>query len=253
MSDIIKYAAKVNQAFMGKQVPASQDAMIYLQREPRGVCGLFVSWNAAYGSSAKKIPAALATGNTCVIKAPSTSTLTMLKLAEILEKVGLPPGTVNVITGPGSTTGEMLAAHPDVNMVSFTGGTDTGRRIMSLASNTVKHVVLELGGKNPFIVLKDADVDKAAARAVMGVIDNCGQACVAPGRFYVQEEVYKPFVDKVVAGMKKVVVDLPSNEKTQMGPLFSAEQRDRLKAISSPVWMRVPNWYWEESVPLPRL
>jgi betaine-aldehyde dehydrogenase len=230
MSQMIQNFARLNQGFTGKIIPASEDKMNCLLREPRGVCALFVSWNAAYGSAAKKMPAALATGNTCIIKAPSMSSLLVIKLAEVLETVGLPPGTVNIVTGPGGSTGEILAAHPGVDMVSFTGGTDTGKRIMSLASNTVKHVVLELGGKNPFIVLEDADVDKAVARAVMGVADNAGQACIAPGRFYAHKDVYDKFLTKMVAGIKGIAVGAPGDEKAQMGPLFSAEHRDRVEA-----------------------
>ncbi len=229
MAQTFRYAAQVSRSFMGQVIPASADKLSYLQREPRGVCALFVSWNGSLISSAKKLSAALATGNTCVIKAPSFSSLTVLKLAEVLEKMDLPPGTVNVITGPGGSVGEALASHPGVDMLSLTGGTETGKRILSLAGATVKHVGLELGGKNPCIVLEDADIDAAVANSMFLSFGNSGMTCTSIGRYYIHESLYNKFVDKFVAGAKKIVTGDPTDEKTSMGPVISAGHRDKVE------------------------
>jgi acyl-CoA reductase-like NAD-dependent aldehyde dehydrogenase len=229
MAQTFKYAAEVSRAFMGQTIPASTDKVAFLQREPYGVCALYVSWNGSLISTAKKLSAALATGNTCIIKAPSVTSLTVLKFAEVLEKVGLPEGTVNVITGPGGLTGEYLAAHPGIDMISLTGGTETGKRVMSLASATLKHIGLELGGKNPCIVLEDADVDAAIANSLFLSFGNSGMTCTSIGRYYIHESLYSEFVDKFVDGAKKIVVGDPADEKTTMGPMISAEHRDKVE------------------------
>jgi acyl-CoA reductase-like NAD-dependent aldehyde dehydrogenase len=175
-----------------------------------------------------KLAPALTLGNTCIIKPPSIDSMAALKLAELLEKLDLPAGTVNVITGPGSTVGEALAAHRGVDMVSFTGSCETGKQIMSVASRTVKRLHLELGGKNPVIILDDADVTAAANQMAARQFSNSGQICACPGRFYIHEKVYDEFVEKFLAATNKLIVGDPMDEKTDMGPLVSAEHRDRV-------------------------
>jgi acyl-CoA reductase-like NAD-dependent aldehyde dehydrogenase len=228
MAQTFKYVAQVSRSFMGQVIPAA-DKLAYLQREPRGVCALYVSWNGSLISSAKKLSAALATGNTCIIKAPSVTSLVVLKFAEVLAKMDLPPGTVNVITGPGASAGEALASHPGVDMISLTGGTETGERIMSLAGSTVKHVALELGGKNPCIVLEDADIEAAVANSLFLAFGNSGMTCTSIGRYYIHESIYDKFVDKFVAGAKNIVTGDPTDEKTTMGPVISAAHRDKVE------------------------
>jgi betaine-aldehyde dehydrogenase len=142
----------------------------------------------------------------------------------------LPPGAVNIVTGPGGAVGERLASHPDVGLVSFTGSCETGKAIMLAASQTVKRMTLELGGKNPFIVLEDADLDAAVSKAVMTSYANTGQICAAPGRFYVHESLHDEFVKRFVEASKKIVVGDPKDERTQMGPVVSAEHRDNVEA-----------------------
>ena len=139
-----------------------------------------------------------------------------------MEILGLPAGTINVITGPGGTVGESLAAHRGVDMVSFTGSCETGKQIMALASQTVKRLHLELGGKNPVIILDDADVNSAARAMAARQFSNSGQICACPGRFYVHEKVYDEFLEKFTAATQKLVVGDPNDEKTDMGPLVSA-------------------------------
>jgi acyl-CoA reductase-like NAD-dependent aldehyde dehydrogenase len=143
----------------------------------------------------------------------------------------LPQGAVNFVTGPGGVVGEALSAHPNVNLVAFTGSCETGKRIMELGSQNVKRVQLELGGKNPVILLEDADVDKAIGKCVFGQYMNAGMVCASPGSFYVHEKIYDEFVEKFVAGSKQIVVGDPIDEKTVMGPLVSAEHRDRVEAF----------------------
>jgi acyl-CoA reductase-like NAD-dependent aldehyde dehydrogenase len=154
-----------------------------------------------------------------------------LKFAEILEKCNLPAGVVNIVTGPGGTVGEAMASHPDVGLVSFTGSCETGKRIMELASKTVKRVSLELGGKNPYIVLEDANLDMAVNKAVMCTQMNSGMICASPGRYYIHEKLHGEFVEKYVAGAKKWVVGDPTDEKTMMGPVVSAEHRDHIERL----------------------
>jgi acyl-CoA reductase-like NAD-dependent aldehyde dehydrogenase len=229
LSDRFEWAAFNARSLMGHTVPQSSDVMVYLQREPIGVVALITPWNIPLGMIVQKLAPALTLGNTCIIKPPSIDSLSALKLAEILEKLELPPGTVNVITGPGGTVGHALATHPGVDMIAFTGSCETGKELISLSSQTVKRLQLELGGKNPIIVLDDADVGAAANEMVNGQLMNSGQTCAAPGRFYVHEKVYDEFVEKFIAAAGKWVVGDPSDEKTTMGPLVSAEHRDHVE------------------------
>ena len=215
----------------GDLVTTDSNALAYVKREPIGVIAIITPWNFPLMMITDKLSAVLAVGNTCVIKPPSIDSLSAIKLAEILENLDIPQGVVNVITGPGGTVGEALASHPDISMVAFTGSCEVGKRIMELSSQTVKRVQLELGGKNPVIILDDANVDMAVGSGVFGQIFNYGQVCGSPGRFYVHEKVYDQFVDKFVDGMKKVVVGNPADEKTQMGPVVSAEHRNRIEGF----------------------
>jgi acyl-CoA reductase-like NAD-dependent aldehyde dehydrogenase len=213
----------------GDYIPTSQNARFYLKREPIGVCGLIIPWNGPLAVAIGMSIPALAMGNTCIIKPPSVNALTVLKYGEILEKHNLPPGTVNIVTGPGSTVGEAIASHPGVGMVSFTGSCEVGKRIMELGSKTVKRLNLELGGKNPFIVLEDADIDMAAGKAAMAQLWNTGQICASPGRYYVHEKVHDEFVKKYIENASKWTVGDPSDEKTMMGPVVSAAHRDHVE------------------------
>lgn len=229
LPETFRYFAQVSRSFMGQVINARPDKFFYLQREPRGVCALFIAWNGPLINTGFKLPAALATGNTCVIKPSSVCSLEILKLGEILEKVDLPPGTINIVTGSGETVGETLAAHPGINMISFTGSNQTGKRILALASHTVTPVTLELGGKNPWIVLEDADIDAAVANAMPSCFGNTGMACASTGRYYLHEKIHDEFVDKFVASAKHIVVGDPRDEHTTMGPVVSAEHRDRVE------------------------
>ncbi len=229
-TQLVEFAAQASRAVMGSVVPAMTNAVTYLKREPVGVCGLITPWNAPVMMIAAKVAPALAMGNTCIIKPPSINSLIGLMFAEMLERLDLPAGTVNIVTGPGSTVGRALAAHPGVDLIGFTGSTETGREIMSAASAGIKRTIVELGGKNPFVVLKDADVDAAVDCGVHGLYHNSGMSCASPGRFYVHEDIYDEFVEKFIGKSKEFVLGRPSDKKAALGPMASAEQRDRVEA-----------------------
>ena len=226
-----QYAAEISKSVMGVEGvrPAPPEGLFYVSREPLGVCAGIIPWNIPYMITAK-IAAALATGNTCVIKPPSLVSLPALKIAEILSECkDLPEGAVNIITGPGRPVGEALAGHTGVDMVAFTGGYETGKAIMAAAGRTVKPVFLELGGKNPFIVLEDADLAEAIPRAVSSITFNSGMVCGSAGRYYVHRNLYDEFVERFLAEIKKVTVGDPLDPKTLMGPVVSAAHRDRVE------------------------
>ncbi len=225
-----QYAANVTRGFWGEVIPINYDHKLYVQREPRGVVGAIIPWNTPIPMSTQKLSGSLSTGNACILKPPSVDSLPSLKLAEIIEDTGLlPKGLVNVITGPGGSVGDCMSSHPDINMISFTGSCEVGKRIMSCASQTLKHLGLELGGKNPFIVFDDANVDAAVAKAVFACTFNTGMVCASPGRYYLHEKIHDEFVEKFVKALKKVVVGLPTDPRTEMGPVVSAEHRNRIE------------------------
>jgi acyl-CoA reductase-like NAD-dependent aldehyde dehydrogenase len=224
------WAASTAKTLMEHVVPAFPNVMTYLKREPVGVCAIITPWNHALLMMAVKLAQALAVGNTCVLKPPSVNSLMGIKFAQILDGLELPPGLVNVVTGPGGTVGHALASHPGVDMVGFTGSSDTGKAIMAAGSQTIKRLTMELGGKNPVIVLDDADVESAVKFLAPRQCDNAGQHCSGAGRYYVHQKIYEEFVEKFVAESKKIVVGDPADKNTFMGPLTSREHRDRVEA-----------------------
>ena len=177
----------------------------------------------------QKLGPALSLGNTCVIKPPSINSLTAIKLAEIIEKLELPPALLMLSPAP-AVPWVKHCSPSGVDMVAFTGSSETGKQIMSLASKTVKRLQLELGGKNPAIILEDADIGVAAAGMAKQQTSNSGQICGSPGRFYVHAKVYDEFLEKFTAEMKKMVMGDPLDPKTELGPLVSAQHRDRVEA-----------------------
>src|SRR5947209_20236072 len=195
-----------------------------IRREPIGVVASLAPWNYPFMMAAWKIGPALAAGNTVVLKPSVETPLTTLKLGEIALEAGFPPGVLNIITsGPG--VAQALSSHHAVNMVSVTGSTESGKHIMRAAADTIKHVHLELGGKAPFIVSEDANIEAAANAAVVGGFVNCGQDCTAATRVYVQDSVYDTFMEMFLNKVKTIRVGNPSEEKTDMRPLISDTQR----------------------------
>jgi acyl-CoA reductase-like NAD-dependent aldehyde dehydrogenase len=215
----LEFIAGVARAMTGHTLPVGSTFASMTVREPLGVIGMITPWNFPFATVIAKLAPALVTGNTCVIKPPSVAPLTALRLGELTIEADFPPGVVNIITGPGESTGEALVKHPRVAMISFTGDSATGKRIMSLASDTVKKLAMELGGKNAFVMLADASVDDAVGVAVWSSFFNSGQNCGSSSRFFIHESIYEEFTQIFVKAAKQIRCGDPMNPDTRMGPL----------------------------------
>jgi acyl-CoA reductase-like NAD-dependent aldehyde dehydrogenase len=222
------YAGAANKIF-GQTIPVSKPGLDLTLREPIGVVGLIVPWNFPLLMASWKVAPALAAGNTALLKPASYTPLTAIRLGELALEAGIPPGVLNVVTGPGGTVGASIAAHPGIGKVAFTGETTTGQEIMRLASSNVKKISLELGGKSPNIVFADADLEKFARESPYSVFDNCGQDCCARSRIFVERSVHERVVELFAEATRGVKVGDPADEATEVGPLVSAKQRDRVK------------------------
>ncbi|MFP5322575.1 MAG: gamma-aminobutyraldehyde dehydrogenase [Acidimicrobiia bacterium] len=202
----------------------------YVRREPLGVVGSIAPWNYPLNMATWKLGPALAAGNTVVLKPSELTPLTALRLAEIAQDI-LPPGVLNVVCGRGETAGAALVEHPDVAMVSLTGSVTAGKAVARAASETLKRVHLELGGKAPVVVFDDADVEAVVAGLTESAYYNSGQDCTAPCRVIAGSRVHDDFVSRMSDAVAKISVGDPSDEGTEMGPLVSAEQRDRVRGF----------------------
>ncbi|MFD3524180.1 gamma-aminobutyraldehyde dehydrogenase [Streptomyces sp. NPDC058653] len=209
----------------------SGDHTSYVRREPIGVVGSIAPWNYPLQMAAWKILPAVAAGNTIVLKPSELTPLTSLMFAEAARDAGIPDGVINIVNGAGADAGEALVGHPDVVMTSFTGSTAVGKRVAEIATGTVKRLHLELGGKAPFVVFDDADLEAAVQGAVAGALINTGQDCTAATRAYVQRPLYDAFVSAVAALMETVRLGDPFAPSTDMGPLISHAHRDRVAGI----------------------
>lgn len=201
-----------------------------IRREPIGVVVGVVPWNYPLYIAVWKMAPALAAGNTVVVKPASLTPLTLLEFAKLAQIAGVPDGVLNVVTGPGDIIGEELATSPKVDMISLTGDTSTGKKIMQMASGNLKKVHLELGGKAPFIVLDDANIDAATEGAVVAAFWNSGQDCTAATRVYVHESIHDAFIELLVKKARNIRIGNPLDERTDMGPLVSGKQRERIEA-----------------------
>lgn len=199
-----------------------------IRREPIGVIGSIAPWNYPLQMAMWKILPAISAGNTIVLKPAEITPLTALMVAEDARTAGIPEGVVNVVVGTGPEAGEALVAHPDVDMVSFTGSTPVGKRVMELATRDVKRVHLELGGKAPFVVFDDADLEAAVQGAAAGALINTGQDCTAATRAYIQRPLYEAFVEQVSDLFGRIVVGDPRDDATDIGPLISRRQQERV-------------------------
>jgi succinate-semialdehyde dehydrogenase/glutarate-semialdehyde dehydrogenase len=218
-------------ALSGKHVPLpAQKAMGLVVRRPIGVVGAIVPWNFPLTLMANKIAPALAVGNTVVVKPASTTPLATLRLAELMHEGGLPPGVLNVVTGPGAVVGEELIRNPLVRKIGFTGETGTGKQVARSAADELKHVTLELGGSDAAIVCDDADLDMAARNVAIGRFFNAGQACLAIKRVYVFDSVSDDFISRVAARAKRLKLGSGVEESAQMGPLHTEKQRAEIES-----------------------
>jgi betaine-aldehyde dehydrogenase len=227
-ANILEFYAGISAQSSGEAIRLGTAGDCLVVRESLGVCGAIIPWNMPVLILGWKVGPALLAGNTIVIKPASTTPLTTLRLAKILDDAGLPHGTLNVVTGSGDVAGEALVSHPDVKKISFTGNCATGARIRKLAATHVKDLVLELGGSDPMIVMDDADVDKAVEGAVRGRFYNAGQTCTAVKRVYIHEKISGTFVQKLQSRISELNVGNGLGPKTDMGPLNNADQRDRV-------------------------
>ncbi len=205
----------------------------YMRREPIGVVGAIIPWNFPLLMCGYKLGPALAAGNTVVLKPAEQTPLTALRLAELITEVGFPPGVVNVVTGFGETAGAPLASHTDVDKITFTGEHTTGQKIVEAAKGNLKRVSLELGGKSPSIVFGDADLDAALAGTHGAVFFNQGQCCIAGARVFVHDSVKDEFVEQLVERARSIRLGSGLEPDTDMGPLVSEEQLDRVSGYVS--------------------
>lgn len=231
IADNLRFFAGLARTLEGKAMADYTGGMGYslVKREPVGVVGAIIPWNYPLYIGMWKIAPALAAGNSLVIKPASLTPLTMLEFAKLAEQAGVPKGVLNVVTGPGAEVGAEIASSGDVDMITLTGDTSTGRKIMQMASSNLKKVHLELGGKAPLVVLEDADLDAAAEGAVVGAYWNGGQDCTAVTRVYVPESKHERFLQLVLSKVKRFRIGDPLSEETDMGPLVSAAQRERVE------------------------
>lgn len=201
----------------------------YTYRKPVGVAGLITPWNTPFMLETWKVAPALATGNTVVLKPAEWSPLSANKLAEIIDQVGLPEGVFNVVHGYGELAGAALVAHPDVQLISFTGETSTGAEIMRNGSATLKRFSMELGGKSPIIVFADADLDQALDACIFGVFSLNGERCTANSRLIIQNKIKDQFVQRLVDRLQSIKVGDPLNDETEVGPLIHKEHLERVR------------------------
>jgi len=227
VADTFHYYAGMPERLLGDTIPVSGGVDLTF-REPLGVVGLIVPWNFPLTIASWKMAPALAAGNTIVLKPAELTPLTALEFERIAREAGIPEGVVNVVVGPGSVVGQRLVEHEDVAKVAFTGSTGVGRGIMAGASGTIKRVTLELGGKSANVVFADADLERAAASAPLAVFGNAGQDCCARSRILVQKDVFDEFLDRMKPTVEGLRVGDPLDEATEMGPLISADHRERV-------------------------
>lgn len=223
------YYAELGRHYRGRMIPSPESSQLSaVLKVPLGVVAAIVPWNYPLLLLAWKLAPALAAGNTVVVKPATYTSWVSLGFARLFEH--LPAGVLNIITGPGREVGERLVAHPDVRMIAFTGSTEVGQHIMRQAAEDVKHVHLELGGKDPLIVCSDAELEAAAQASVWGGFLNAGQVCTSVERVYVDREVYQPFLDRVVEITDKLVVGPGIDPECEVTPMIRPQEREKVDA-----------------------
>ena len=225
--DVFEYYAGAPERLLGSTIPVAGGVDMTF-REALGVVALIVPWNFPIAITSWKVGPALAAGNTVVLKPAALTPLTALELERLAVEAGIPEGVLNVVVGAGRTVGERLVRHPDVAKIAFTGSTEVGKRIGALAAESIKRVTLELGGKSANIVFADADIEKAASSAPLAVFGNAGQDCCARSRILVERSVVDRFMQALEKAIHALRVGDPLDERTEMGPLISADQRAKV-------------------------
>ncbi len=229
--DVLTYYSAAPERLFGKQIPVAGGIDLTFH-EPLGVVGIIVPWNFPMPIAGWGFAPALAAGNTVVLKPAELTPLTAIRLGELALEAGLPPGVLQIVPGAGTVVGQRFVTHPAVRKVVFTGSTGVGKQIMAGCADQVKRVTLELGGKSANIVFADSDLAKAAAQAPSGVFDNAGQDCCARSRILVERSAYDKFLELLEPAVKSFKVGDPSDPATDMGPLISAKQRERVAAYT---------------------
>lgn len=226
-----RYYAAVCETLPSQVTPARGNYLSMVMHEPYGVVGAITPWNSPLTLEAQKIAPALAGGNTVVLKPSELTPGPALAMGEIALEAGIPPGVLNIVPGTGAAAGQALISHSGVRMITFTGGTATGRHIAKVAAQRLVPVALELGGKSPHIVCADADLDRAVGAVVDGIFDGGGQSCVAGSRIFVERTVFDEVLERIVQITKKMRLGTPDDPDVDMGPLVSFEHRVRVEAI----------------------
>lgn len=230
--EICRSFAEESRRILGEVLPSENKGVWSLViRIPRGVVAAISPWNYPYLLAMNKVAASVITGNTVVLKPSSDTPITGIKLGEIFAEAGVPAGAINVVTGPGSVVGDELVRNPGTNVVTHTGECATGKEIVEKTGRLFKKVCLELGGKAPFMVLKDADVDQAVRAALWGKFAGVGQACIAVDRVLLAEEVADEFIQKFVEAASSLIIGDPLQPETQIGPLVNKKQREHVEQL----------------------
>ena len=230
IAEFFQFYAGCADKVMGSTLPIDKPDMLAMTlREPLGVVAAVVPWNSQLFLVAVKIGPALAAGNTVVLKASEHASAPMLEFARLMEEVGFPPGVFNVVTGHGDPCGRVLTSHPLVQRISFTGGPESARHIIRNSAENFAQVSLELGGKSPFLVFDDADIESAVNGSISGIFGATGQSCVAGSRLYLQDKVADQFLDTMVSRARQIRIGDPLLEETQMGPLATQGQLSRIE------------------------
>lgn len=228
-ADLWRYAAALARTSTGdSHNTLGPDMLGVVLKEPIGVVAVITPWNFPFWILGQKLPFALAAGCTCVVKPSELTPSTTAMLADMLDKAGLPAGVCNIVLGPGNPVGALMASHPDVDMVTFTGSTAVGKTISKAAAETLKKVALELGGKNPQVIFPDADLESAADAVTFGSYFNVGQCCNSSSRIIVQEDIADAFVARVVALSRQVAFGNPLHENTQVGAIVTPEHGGKI-------------------------
>lgn len=227
--DWVRYFAGMADKVQGDTIPVDKDdKFVYTRREPVGVVAGITAYNSPMLMAIWKVAPALAAGNTVVLKPPETASTSSLALAEAIDEVGFPDGVVNIVAGNGDEAGQPLIEHDDVDLVSFTGGTDNGAHIAETAGSNLTRTLLELGGKNANIVFEDADLDDAVTGALSGIFSASGQSCSAGSRLLLHESIHDEFVDRLVEAAKDITIGDPKDPETDMGPVGSKAQFEKV-------------------------